>query len=158
MLKSAGQTCDYVLAAVATSQRQDAIKPSERVMNDDVEELKNGSAFIKFCRGGKPKLRILWITEDGRFLCWGKYKGRCTKFIALKDINGVLEGQRTPTFRKHARGGHASDGSKARSLSLLLDMDREKGRKKRTCVDLIATNERICEIWVRYLQCAIDCE
>jgi len=156
MLKTTGQTCDYVLAAVAKSQRQEVIKPTERVLADDIEELKNGSAFVKFCRGGRPKLRILWITEDGRCLCWGKYKGRCTKYIFLKDINGVLEGQRTPSFRKYAKGSHSTEDSKARSLSLLLSNDRLQGSKGRACVDLIATNERICEIWIRYLQCAIE--
>lgn len=155
MLKSS-QTCDYVISAVAKSQRQQSIKTSEIIKEDDIDELKNGSAFIKFCRNGKTKLRILWMTEDGRQLCWGRYKGKASKSLDLTDINGVLEGQRTSTFRKFAVGQHKNEESKARSFSLLLDSDRSKGDKKRTCVDLIATSDRVYETWIRFFQCSVE--
>mmetsp|Transcript_36992 Transcript_36992/g.71361 ORF Transcript_36992/g.71361 Transcript_36992/m.71361 type:complete len:182 (-) Transcript_36992:248-793(-) len=149
MAKSNQQTCDFVLAAVAKARRKQKAR-TDQIGTEAVEELKNGSSFLKFGRRGKVQLRILWITEDGNNLCWGQYKGKCSNKFSLSDINGVIQGQRTPTFRKHASGEQKQASSKQRSMSLLLS------DKKRPSIDLIATSDRIFDIWLRFFQHAVE--
>jgi len=150
MAKSNRQTCDFVLAAVAKARRKQK-GTTELISTEDVTELKHGSAFMKFGRRGKAQLRILWITEDGNSLCWGQYKGKCSNKFALSDISGVIQGQRTPSFRKHATGEFKETSAKQRSMSLLLS-----GDKKRASIDLIATTDRIFDVWLRFFQHAVE--
>mmetsp|Transcript_7355 Transcript_7355/g.10285 ORF Transcript_7355/g.10285 Transcript_7355/m.10285 type:complete len:380 (+) Transcript_7355:160-1299(+) len=139
--KAHRQCGEFVLAAVKKSKRQ--AQTLQTLSEEEVTEVKEGNAFIKYGRNGRPQLRILWVNEEGTELRWGKIKGNCSNRIQLSRINGLITGQRTSSFRKYAKKGHSEEMHKRRSFSLLL------AESIRKTVDLIATSDRIYENWIR---------
>jgi len=106
--------------------------------------LVRGSRFIKYGRRGRPSLRVVWISRDGRRLLWGASKRKPTKCFRLADIKGVIEGQETATFKTKIRREHLAPEHCRRSLSLIL------GQRKRESIDLIATSDADYLLWVRF--------
>jgi len=148
MAKSNRQSFDYVVASLAKSKRQEEVVT--KISDEEIDEIKEGSAFIKYGRNGKPKLRILWINEDGTRLCWGLIKGKASNSFSLSTINGIITGQRTPSFRKCAKKEHRADRNVRRSFSLLIS-----GNIERKSIDLMATSDKIYEVWNKFFQVVI---
>eukprot|EP00465_Bigelowiella_longifila_P000292 CAMPEP_0185280686 /NCGR_PEP_ID=MMETSP1359-20130426/66249_1 /TAXON_ID=552665 /ORGANISM="Bigelowiella longifila, Strain CCMP242" /LENGTH=326 /DNA_ID=CAMNT_0027876009 /DNA_START=651 /DNA_END=1628 /DNA_ORIENTATION=- len=140
LAKSNRQSLDYVVASLAKSKRQE--EAVTKLIEEEIDEIREGSAFIKYSRNGRPKLRILWVNEDGTRLCWGPIKGKASNSFELSTINGIITGQRTPSFRKCAKKEHRAERNVRRSFSLLIS-----GSIERKSIELIATSDKIYEVW-----------
>mmetsp|Transcript_25689 Transcript_25689/g.43028 ORF Transcript_25689/g.43028 Transcript_25689/m.43028 type:complete len:1282 (-) Transcript_25689:210-4055(-) len=123
---------------------------SDDTMEVILEELKKGSAFIKYGRRGSPRERLLWVSDDGKTLFWGENRKRHSKSFPIASIRDVCVGQKTQLFKRRIKKIHKKEMYSRRSFSLLFKS------KDRISVDLIACTDRTFELWMQFFNLVIS--
>jgi hypothetical protein len=105
-----------------------------------------GSLFVKITKSGEPLERLIYLTEDNRFLRWNSnfwaFKSQKQKQIDVHSIKRVQKGQLTAKF---ARWQSVLRVAAPRSFSIIY------GDDLRT-LDLIASTEEELQQWYRALK------
>jgi len=113
---------------------------------DSETHVRKGSVFIKYGRNGRPSRRMLWISQDGKWLRWGTMMNTPTKSYKVSDVERVLFGQQSTLFRECIRKEHTDRKYEKKSLSLLINS------KTKRSVDLIAVSDRDFELWRSFFE------
>ncbi|EOA33285.1 hypothetical protein CARUB_v10019712mg [Capsella rubella] len=112
---------------------------SERDVEQAITSLKKGSYLLKYGRRGKPKFCPFQLTSDESALVW--YSGKEEKQIKLNQVQRIVPGQRTATFKRYPR-----PEKEYQSFSLICP-DRS--------LDLICKDKDEAEVWVVGLKALI---
>jgi hypothetical protein len=83
-------------------QQQQPPQQQEEERGDakSIEELLSGSIFIKHGRSGKPHARLVWVSEDLRYVCWRHPGAKRERSFPVRDIVSVVSGKKTAVFQR----------------------------------------------------------
>ncbi|CAA7016459.1 unnamed protein product [Microthlaspi erraticum] len=115
------------------------ISLAERDVEQAITSLKKGSYLLKYGRRGKPKFCPFQLTSDESTLVW--YSGKEEKQIKISQVQRIVPGQRTATFKRYPR-----PEKEYQSFSLICP-DRS--------LDLICKDKDEAEVWVVGLKALI---
>jgi len=70
--------------------------------SDIIKMLGEGAKFMKYGRRGSPHQRVVWVSGDLQYVCYGTTHGnaRQDSMIPVSQISQILKGCDTPVFRR----------------------------------------------------------
>ena len=139
--------------------RQGPAKSKKASFKTEINLLKNGAVFLKYGRRGKPKPRVVWLTDDMKYIRWRPIQTENVpvtrkRYIEVKNIVDVISGAASEVFN---RSKHAHDLS---AFSILVKngertLDLEVQHADYDSRQGIEINERERDRWVHAFEVLI---
>jgi len=114
-------------------------KPAGKKWRSDIIKLLGeGGTFLKYGRSGNPHERVIWVSPDLQYVCYGTVLGTCRpeQRIAVRDIHSVVKGMTTEVFHRVV----PEESERTRIEGRCFTLDASRAPEGRT-FDLEATSE-----------------